>query len=292
MILITGASGFVGQHLLTLYSEQPYADSSQAEGGILSAWRSNAIDGGIQLDLTDAAAVQRVFDSHPITAVIHLAAEARTALCERDPALAQRGNVEATRNLLSACAGPLPYFLYASTDMVFRGDAAPYSEDDPTDAVAAYGKSKADTEKLVRGYKGAWAIVRPALIYGPPAGGRVSSLTATLNMLRSGDGQFFTDEFRTPVYVKDLVQLMAKLTAQRLTGTFNAGGPERVSRYKYARRVAIEWGMDSDQVQCGEIGNDPVHAWRPKDISLVSDRAHELVEFTPMDQALKESKES
>lgn len=286
MLLITGASGFVGQHLLAYFYYQSDG-SAQAHANILPAWRSNSVDGGIQLDLTDAAAIRHLFDSYEITAIIHLAAEARTGLCQKDPELAQRGNVDATRNLLNVCARePLPYFLYVSTDMVFRGDAAPYTEDAPTDAIAAYGQSKAQTEKLVQQYAGPWSIVRPALIYGPQTANRISSLTATLQMLRTGEGQFFTDEYRTPVYVNDLVRLFDNLVTDRRTGIFNAGGPERMSRYEYAQQVAQTWNLDTNKIKRGTIGSSPEHAWRPKDISLISNKAHELVDFTPMARAL------
>ena len=294
MLLLTGASGYVGRHLLAYLKS---GDNSVAlpDGDILPVWRSHEVPGGVQLDLCDADAIDGVFTGHRISAIIHLAAEARTGICERDPKLAVAGNVDATRNLLNACekqgaAGqPLPYFLYTSTDMVFRGDQAPYTAENATDAVSAYGRSKADTEELVRQYNGQWAIVRPALIYGPPYGGRVSVVSSTLEAIRSGHGAFFEDELRTPVFVKDLTRLIGAMVTQRMEGIVNAGGPDRVSRYDFALAVANACGISGEKVNRGLIGDDPAHAWRPRDISMISDQAHGLVEFTRLAEGLHQT---
>jgi dTDP-4-dehydrorhamnose reductase len=294
MLLITGASGYVGQNLLAYYAATEAAGSPAVEGGILPAWRSRALKCGVQVDLSDVDAVARLVSSHHVTAVVHLAAEARTGLCEKNPVMARAGNTDATQNLLDAVTHaataaaeprPLPYFLYTSTDMVFRGDNPPYSADSTPDAIAVYGRSKAKAEEHVRAYSGPWCIVRPALIYGAPCGGRVSVLDSTVHSLQTGEGAFFEDEIRTPVFVDDLVRLIAQLVVKRVTGIINAGGPDRVSRYEFAAKVARAWGIDAE-VKRGRIGDDPQHAWRPRDISMVSDAAHALVGFTAMDLAL------
>lgn len=256
---------------------------------VLPLGHSRAVPGGLQVDLSDAEAVAHLFQDKEITAVLHLAAEARTGLCEQRPELAHATNVMGLENLLRTCAhggGPLPYFLHASTDMVFSGTAAPYALTDPRDAVSVYGRSKVKAEELVEQYGGHWAIVRPALIYGAPAGGRVSVLSATLDAIRSGEGAFFEDEIRTPVWVEDLISLFLRLLDSGQTGIFNGGGRDRLSRYDFAVQVAQEWGLDPEQVRRGRIGDDPQFAWRPRDISLVSDKAHGLVEFTPLNDAL------
>lgn len=286
MLLITGASGYVGQHLLAALRDL-LGDRFEQE--VLPVWRSNALDYGVQLDLTDSEAVTELLREHQVSAVLHLAAEARTGECQRDPSLAIAGNVHATDNLLQACAAAgqsLPYFLYISTDMVFRGDRAPYNEDALTDAVSAYGSSKAAAERLVQSYPGHWAIIRPALIYGSPCKGKVSVLSATLQAMRAGEGAFFEDEIRTPVYINDLITLIIQMTKLRTFGIVNAGGPDKVSRYHLAQEIARRWDFSVDEVKRGQIGDDPQHAWRPRDISLTSRRAHSIIPFTPLARAL------
>lgn len=285
MLLITGASGFVGSHLLKALQQE--SDKSGVE--YLPVWRSNPINGGFQADLTDSNVVYDLFERHNISGIVHLAAEARTGLCQQNPEIATIGNVQVTSNLLAAASATssLPYFLHISTDMVFRGDAAPYSEDAPTDAISAYGSSKAQAEKLVQSYPGQWGIVRPALVYGEPTDNRISVVSATLAAIRSAKGAFFEDEFRTPVYIADLINLLLFMIRNRKTGIINAGGADRISRYDFAKMVAENWSIPANQVRRGLIGDDPKHAWRPKDISLVSDQFHASIEITPLQTALK-----
>ncbi len=285
MLLITGASGFVGQHLLkALQSENGH---NRVE--YLPVWRSNSITGGVQADLTDADVVSKLFSQHNISGIIHLAAEARTGLCQQNSELARIGNVQVTSNLVMAASAcdPLPYFLHISTDMVFRGESAPYEEDAVTDAVSAYGSSKAQAEELVKDYPGKWGIVRPALVYGEPTENRMSVISASLSSIRTGDGAFFTDEIRTPVYVADLVNLLLLMAKNQTNGIVNAGGTDRVSRYDLAQVIAETWSIPANQVRPGLIGDDPKHAWRPRDISLVSDKFHDMVKVTPLRTALE-----
>jgi len=291
MLLVTGAAGYVGQHLLKSLGDLSPADAQQI-GCVLPTWRNRAMkQQGVQIDLADQEAVSALFAAHEIAAIIHLAAEARTVECQRNPELARRGNVEATRNLLQAAESSIqarPWFLYMSTDMVFRGDAAPYSEDDPRDATSAYGKSKADAEALVANYKGPWCIVRPALIYGSAIGDRVSCLAGTLAGIQTGNGRFFTDEIRTPVYVKDLTSFVLHLLCSGQTGIYHAGGPDQVSRFKFAQLLAKQWKLNPGDVHAGRLADSPEHAWRPRDISLQSHAAHSMLPFTPLTSALAE----
>lgn len=287
MLLITGASGYVGQSFLARRRSEVKAGGRQVR--ILPLGHSRLVAGGLQVDLADSAVVARVFREHSITAVLHLAAEARTGLCEQRPDLAQSVNVVGLENLLQASAQtdkPLPYFLHVSTDMVFAGNDAPYNEVAARDAVSVYGRSKVQAEELVEGYAGRWAIVRPALIYGAPVGGRVSVLSPTVDAIRSGEGAFFQDEIRTPVWVEDLINLFLLLLESEQVGIFNAGGRDRLSRYEFALKVAQRWGMADKEVRRGLIGDDPQFAWRPKDISLISEKAHGLVQFTNFDETL------
>ena len=59
---------------------------------------------------------------------------------------------------------------------------------------------------------------------------------------------FFCDEFRNPVYVHDVVDMVCNLLVLSTQGTMqhvlNAGGPQRLSRAHMARLVALGRGYD------------------------------------------------
>jgi len=291
MLLITGASGFVGRHLLQFISNLSPAEPGFA--GVLPLYNATPVDGGYQVNLTDPGEVARMFRSQKISGVIHLAAESRTAICQQDPQTAYFGNVVATANLLKASAGisPLPYFMYVSTDMVFSGHEGGYQATDPVAPINEYGRSKVQAESLVSQYPGNWSIVRPALIYGATIGDRGSSFSWTLDVLKSGKARFYTDEVRTPVYVNDLIRLIWLLWHTRFRGIIHAGGPERLTRFEFARQVASHWKLELSPNQTAQLSDDPANAWRPRDLSLISNHAHSITPFTPLEHALSEIRE-
>lgn len=285
MLLITGASGFVGRHLLArLQCHSPAIDA--VECSILSLYHREEIPGAMCLDLLNSVAVNSLFRSHDISGVIHLAAEARPAECEKVPERAWMTNVDATRNLLSAASATSPFFLYLSTDMVFNGDRGNYTEKDPSDSRCVYGQTKAAAEVLVQQYAGPSCIIRPALIYGPDIVTRTSSLGWTLRTIASGSGHFFTDEIRTPVYIQDLVSVILEVWKRKHSGTLHVGGPETLSRYEFAMEVSDACGLPSSMVKPGTLGNDPVNGWRPRNLSLISEIVKELHNFTLLRDAL------
>jgi dTDP-4-dehydrorhamnose reductase len=76
-------------------------------------------------------------------------------------------------------------------------------------------------------------------------------------VLSSGAGaDFFEDEYRCPVFVKDVVQAIKLLMEKSFAGTsnpmhllLNVGGPDRVSRAAMAETVADVRGYDKTLVR-------------------------------------------
>lgn len=286
MLLVTGASGFVGQHLLALLNQQSASSHVKPIPYMALTGRSKS-NGGTSIDLVDPMRVAELFRGHRFDGIIHLAAESRTGLCQDDPAMAIAVNADGTRNLLQGAATQGSWFLYVSTDMVFSGREGNYRATDSPAPILEYGRSKLLAEESVTLYPGPWCIVRPALIYGAPAGGRESMLSWTLENLRSGTGRFFVDELRTPVWVDDLARLLLTLYRNKHTGVVHAGGPDKLSRYEFACAVAREWGIPPENGGMAKAADLPDASWRPRDVSLVSDEAARLIQFHSTADALQ-----
>ncbi len=125
MILVTGAGGFVGGHLLSELGERAV---------------------GSEADVLDAAAVAAESRAVEPTAVVHLAALSSVGESWADPVETWRVNVLGTLNVLQAAA-PGTRVLLASTGEVYgHARELPATEDAPLDPVSPYGASKAAAE--------------------------------------------------------------------------------------------------------------------------------------------------
>jgi nucleoside-diphosphate-sugar epimerase len=159
-VLVVGASGFVGRHLVPALRRAGYDVRAASRGG--------GGEGGVALDVTDAASVQRAFDAAPPPdAVVHLAAIAHrptgVSAAEHDAV-----NHQGTRAVLRAArAAGVPRFVYFSSASVYGdiGRRGPVTEDVALRPEGAYAASKAAAEAASLA-EGAVALRLPA-IYAP-----------------------------------------------------------------------------------------------------------------------------
>src|SRR4051794_13510223 len=88
---VTGAGGLIGSHIVRV------AAQFAPEWNVKGLTRNT-------LDLCDANAVAAAFRADHPDLVIHCAALSRSPVCEANPALAWRNNLQATRNLAELAA--------------------------------------------------------------------------------------------------------------------------------------------------------------------------------------------
>lgn len=94
--------------------------------------------------------------------------------------------------------------------------------------------------------------------------------------LRAGntDCKFFTDEFRSPIVVSDIVKVVQFLissdpTATQLHGrVLNMGGPERLSRWDMAAAVAQQCRLRLSETQAASSATVQRAVQSPPDISM------------------------
>jgi len=177
-ILVTGAWGQVGRHPVPLLLARDRtvvaADLPGAAPGRSHELR--ATGGRLvpeDLDITDAAEVDRVIGAHAPDAIVHLAAVVSPP-CYRHPDAARRVNVDGTRHLVEA-AGRLqhpPVLAFASSAGVY-GPRNPHRLGErigPDTAVApvdCYGIDKLDAEQLVAASGLPHVILRLAGVASP-----------------------------------------------------------------------------------------------------------------------------
>lgn len=158
-VLITGATGLVGERLLPRLVEAGFSCRVLLRAGKACPQGVEAATGDILDPSTLPNAVRGV------SAIVHLAAVFRT----QDIDLIWKSNLDGTRNLIAAAKAQAPdaRFIMSSTSHVYNNDNPhPGREDDPVDPKQAYPASKVAAEKELRESGLNWSIVRFPFVYG------------------------------------------------------------------------------------------------------------------------------
>ena len=154
-ILLTGINGQVGHALACALSGNTHLSE-----GVIGLDRT-------QLDLTDIAAIRRVVASVKPDLIINPAAYTAVDKAESAPELAYAVNAEAPRILAEEAARIGAKLIHFSTDYVYSGNkSSPYSEDDRTEPLSVYGKSKLAGEEAIFAVGVPHLILRTSWVYG------------------------------------------------------------------------------------------------------------------------------
>lgn len=259
-LLVTGGSGLLGSHVM--------------RSPALARWDVVAPPSRL-LDVRDGAAVAEQIRAWKPTAVAHLAYR------RDDP----RTIVQGSANVARAAASVGARLVHLSTDLVFAGRPAPYTELDEPTPIIDYGHWKAAAEAEVVAICPDSVVVRTSLIYATDV---VSPPQADVEAVLTGRSpmRFFTDEVRCPVHAADLATAVAELADRRdITGPLHVAGPDALSRADIAARLARWMGLDPFRLPRASLAGSGLV--RPGHLVLDCARAleHGLV-CRSMDEAL------
>ena len=184
MILVTGGTGFIGSHTCVALAQAGHEflildNLSNSRADVLDrlAPLCRRRPAFVEADVRDAAALDRVFAEHRITAVIHFAALKAVGESVAQPLAYYDNNVGGTLKLLEAMKRAGVRTLVFSSSATVYGDPAsvPIREDFPLTATNPYGWTKLMMERMLADLAAAepdWRIAR--LRYFNPVGAHES----------------------------------------------------------------------------------------------------------------------
>lgn len=269
-LLITGASGFLGWNL---------ARSLRAGHEIRGTFYRNPvpIEGCAmdRADLSSGEGLAEVVEAFAPDAIIHAAALIDIDLCEREREMARAVNEEGTRGVARIAAEAGARMIYFSTDMVFDGERGMYGEEDEPRPINYYGETKLAGEKWVFEYCPAAVVMRVSLIYGRGNGVHESFLGRMLKRLERGETfPVFTDQCRTPTFVKDICAAVGiALEDDDIGGLYHVSGPENLSRHEMGKEIVRVFGFPEDLIRPLKMADLEGFMPRPRDISLDNGKA-------------------
>jgi dTDP-4-dehydrorhamnose reductase len=279
-VLVTGASGFLGGNLALHCAAQNYQ--------VFGTYNSEPFTlKGIEarkLNICVPDAIESLMAEIKPVYVFHAAAIAQPDACAQDVPAARQINVQGTKLVAEACARHGSKIIFTSSDLVFDGSVKFATEKDSPHPLGAYGKSKLDAETASLAISGArTAVVRTVLMYG---WGKTKGRSFAENWMRAfltnQPLKTFTDQYRCPIWVEDLCAALLAIAEKDLQGIFHAAGPERMNRYEFARKLAIEFALNPDLAVASSMLDHIFDDPRPGEASLNIDKLKSLIGFAPL----------
>jgi dTDP-4-dehydrorhamnose reductase len=258
---ITGAGGLIGSYL----AQSPYRPPRQ----IRPLTRAD-------LDLTDFAAVERLFRAESPDLIVHCAALSKSPDCQAHPELAKKINVEATAHL-AALAAEVD-FIFFSSDLVFDGRKGNYQESDAVNPLSIYSETKVAAEEIVL-RNPRHIVVRTSLNSGTTPKGNTAYNEQMRESWRKGQTlKLFVDEFRCPIAAAVTARALWELAARRPPGLYHLAGAERLSRLQIGQLLAARHPELTARMESCSL-REYVGAPRPPDTSLNCSKIQPLLSF-------------
>lgn len=265
-ILITGSNGFLGSNLVSFFSGQYNCQ-------VITTSRHNpshSISAAhYQGDLLNCQFVDSLFsDVHP-DIVINTVSLVNVDQCNEDPAFAHKITVETAENIAKACVKYNSRLLYISTDHLFDGKKAPYSEDEKPAPVNEYGKKKLEAELISRRFVPDAVIIRTNFFgISPPDHAITFGEWVYKNLRDQNPMNLFTDYYFTPIEVHYLAECLDTIIATDFSGIINVAGSQRCSKYEFGIELAKIGSFDTSRIIASQIAPDSFKAPRQPDLSL------------------------
>jgi len=251
-ILVTGANGQLGNEmrLVARDSSDRYIFTDVAE-----------------LDITDAAAVERMVAENDIRLIVNCAAYTNVDRAEDDREGAERLNVRAVENLVRAIQKQDGWLFHISTDYVFGREPynTPCREEQQGTPTGVYGETKLRGEQVIRTSGCHHVIIRTAWLYSEFGRNFLKTmleLTAARPHL-----QVVFDQTGTPTYALDLAETIFDIVEhrkyERNEGIYHYSNEGVCSWYDFARAIAKFAGRTACDIRPCHSDEFPSKVRRP-----------------------------
>jgi dTDP-4-dehydrorhamnose reductase len=195
-ILLTGKNGQVGSELARLLPSL---------GELIALGRS-------ELDLAKPGDIRRLIAQSRANIIVNAAAYTAVDQAEKEESFARAINADAPGVMAEEARKLGAFLIHYSTDYVFNGaKRSPYSEDDPTNPLSAYGRTKLAGEEAIRASGVSHLILRTAWVYA--ASGKNFLLTILRLATTREELRIVNDQFGAPTCARAIAGATARLVS-------------------------------------------------------------------------------
>lgn len=274
-ILVTGSAGLIGTQIvkdLLDNHKQVYScyNKTKPELGIIT-----------HLDLTKKDDIVNTMNRIKPDVVIHLGAMTDVELCETETELAKKINTDATEILALESEKYNTFFVYMSTDYVFDGKVGMKKENDKTNPINFYGKSKLDGERVFKKITTPNVIVRTSTPFGIHSKKISFPIWVKKNLELKKEISVVVNQYTSPSYVPNISKMIIEIMERKITGIIHLAGPTRISRYDFAVMIANKINANKKKIKPIKMSQMNWNAQRPIDSSLDITKANTILGMKP-----------
>ncbi|HLC49311.1 MAG TPA: sugar nucleotide-binding protein [Candidatus Andersenbacteria bacterium] len=234
---VLGGSGFIGSNVVKLFGATPIIhDLREDPSGRLGDIQKGDI-------------------------VFHAAHFGPVDECAKNPEVTAAINVAGTKGFFDEIKNRGGFPVYFSTNMVFDGGKAAYTELETPQPITEYGRQKHDVEKYIMSLFSNYLIIRMTKVYGE---GSEAFIDSWIDLLKDGKHiRAAEDMYAAPVFVADVITSLQDVLNTTYSGVCHIGGPHERRMDEIAELVARHMGS----------GMSSIERIRLQDLELVEKRS-------------------
>ena len=226
--------------------------------------------GSRELDITEPLHVKKMMRHVKPDIILNCAAYSKIDACESKRELALKVNVGGPKNLISCLTNGCGRLIHISTDYIFDGRKKPpnhYLEGDKPNPISYYGKTKLESEEILRETTCHYVILRAAWLYGINGQNFLKTVLRLAIQDPKREIRVVNDRYGSPTWSYRLALQISKLIETNGFGTYHATSEGYCTWYELATYFLGRMGVPHSLIPC-TTAEYPTPAPRPMNAIL------------------------
>ena len=256
-----GASGLIGGALLDRLT------SARAIG----TYNRTPISGGLRFDARRQKLAQVIDDPGEYSHAALLLGQTGMDACASDIQASDALNLAALKDIIDQLNAWHIRLIFLSTDMVFDGKGAPFTENARAAPIITYGRQKREVERHIERSGADYIILRLGRVFADQANAGTFLGEMFRDLLNGEKIRCARDQVFNPVHLMDVVEVIVEGMRRGLGGLYHLGGPDRVNRLELLEMLAGEMGRHRQlgcEIEPCRLADLPFLETRPTDTTL------------------------
>ncbi len=268
-ILITGANGQIANSLKLFFEDKDF--------NVRYTSLSPSVNNPLCLDLSLTDKCAYLFDNYTPDFIINTAGYTNVDLCEDNREKAHNVNVGILKNILKFMSKKTK-LIHISSDYIFDGKNALYKEDSIPNPINYYGKTKLESENLIRSSNRKYIILRTGNLYSQFTNLKSNRLSWIFNKLSNNESIYAVEDmFSKPTNTCTIPPIILSLLPISDNLIINYAGQDSLSIYDFAVLVSQVFDFEKNLINKCKLKDMDFKAERPKDVSLSTDFISEII---------------